>query len=111
MKIINQYPAELTKRDAYKLTEAQSVKKMQEAAGSVLNPEKWVLYEDLDNKSGELKTVLVIEDNEEKFGTISPTFIRSFCKAAETFDNEVGPIKVLELQTKSGRAFITCELA
>ena len=35
MKILNQYPAELTKRDAYKLTEAQSVKKMQEAAGSV----------------------------------------------------------------------------
>ena len=111
MKIINQYPAELTKRDAYKLTEAQSVKKMLEAAGSVLNPTAWVLYEDLDNKSGEMKTVLVIEDNGEKFGTISPTFIRSFCKAAETFDNEVGPIKVIELQAKSGRAFITCELA
>lgn len=111
MKILNQYPEELTKRDAYKLTEAQSVKKMQEAAGSVLNPEKWVLYEDLDNRSGEMKTVLVIEDNGERFGTISPTFIRSFCKAADTFENEVGPIKVLELQTKSGRAFITCELA
>lgn len=111
MKIINQYPAELTKREAYRLTKAQSVKKMSEAAGSILNPTAWVLYEDLDNKSGELKKVLVLEDNGEIFGTISGTFIREFCDAAETFENEVGPIKVIGGTTKSGRPFITCELA
>lgn len=111
MKIINQYPNDLTKRDAYRLTKAQSVKKMSEASGSVLNPTAWVLYEDLDNKSGELKTVLVIEDNGEMFGTISGTFIREFCDAAETFENEVGPIKVIEGVTRAGRKFITCELA
>lgn len=111
MKIINQYPNDLTKRDAYRLTKAQRVKKMSEASGSVLNPTAWVLYEDLDNKSGELKTVLVIEDNGEMFGTISGTFIREFCDAAETFENEVGPIKVIEGVTRAGRKFITCELA
>ena len=111
MKILNQYPAELTKREAYRLTKAQSVKKMSEAAGSILNPTAWVLYEDLDNKSGELKKVLVLEDNGEIFGTISGTFIREFCDAAETFENEVGPIKVIEGTTKAGRQFITCELA
>ena len=111
MKIINQYPNDLTKRDAYRLTKAQSVKKMSEASGSVLNPTAWVLYEDIDNKSGELKTVLVIEDNGEMFGTISGTFIREFCDAAETFENEVGPIKVIEGVTRAGRKFITCELA
>jgi accessory colonization factor AcfC len=111
MKILNQFPNELSKRDAYRLTKAQSVKKMSEAAGSVLNPTAWVLYEDLDNKSGEVKTVLTIEDNGEIFGTISGTFIREFCDAAETFENEVGPIKVIEGVTRSGRKFITCELA
>lgn len=111
MKILNQYPTELSKRDAYRLTKAQSVKKMSEAAGSVLDPTAWVLYEDIDNKSGELKTVLVIEDNGEMFGTVSPTFIREFCDAAETFENEVGPIKVISGTTKAGREFITCELA
>ena len=111
MKIINQYPNELTKRDAYRLTRASSVKKMSEAAGSVLNPTAWVLYEDLDNKSGEVKTVLTIEDNGEIFGTISGTFIREFCDACEAFDNNPGASKVIEGTTKSGRKFITCELA
>jgi accessory colonization factor AcfC len=111
MKIINQFPNELSKRDAYRLTKAQSVKKMSEAAGSVLNPTAWVLYEDLDNKSGEVKTVLTIEDNGEIFGTISGTFIREFCDACEAFDNNPGAIKVIEGTTKSGRKFITCELA
>lgn len=111
MKIINHYPNELTKRDAYRLTRASSVKKMSEAAGSVLNPTVWVLYEDLDNRSGELKTVLVIDANGEMFGTISGTFIREFCDACEAFDNNPGAIKVIEGTTKSGRKFITCELA
>ena len=84
---------------------------MAEAAGSTLNPTAWVLYEVLDDKTGEMKTVLVIEDNGEMFGTISKTFIKAFCKACEFFDNEVGAIKVIEGTTKAGRKYITCELA
>lgn len=111
MKIINQFPNELSKRDAYRLTKAQSVKKMSEAAGSVLNPSAWVLFEDLNSKTGELQTVLVMEDNGEKFATVSKTFIKEFCDACEAFDNNPGGIKVIEGTTKSGRKFITCELA
>lgn len=111
MKILNQYPLNLDRREAYKLTEAASVKKMAEAAGSTLNPDAWILYEVLDNKTGEMKTVLVIRDGEEIFGTISKTFIQAFVKAAEFFENELGAIKVIEGTTKAGRKYITCELA
>jgi len=111
MKIINQFPNELSKRDAYRLTKAQSVKKMSEAAGSVLNPTAWVLFEDLNSKTGELQTVLVMEDSGEMFATVSKTFIKEFCDACEAFDNNPGAIKVIEGTTKSGRKFITCELA
>lgn len=111
MKIINQFPNELSKRDAYRLTKAQSVKKMSEASGSVLNPTAWVLFEDLNSKTGELQTVLVMEDNGEMFATVSKTFIKEFCDACEAFDNNPGAIKVIEGTTKSGRKFITCELA
>lgn len=111
MKIINQFPNELSKRDAYRLTKAQSVKKMSEAAGSVLNPSAWVLFEDLNSKTGELQTVLVMEDSGEMFATVSKTFIKEFCDACEAFDNNPGAIKVIEGTTKSGRKFITCELA
>lgn len=111
MKVINQFPADLTKRDAYRLTKAASVKKMSEAAGSVLNPTAWVLYEVLDDKTGEMKTVLVIEADGEMFGTISKTFIKEFCDACEEFDNDPGALKIIEGTTKSGRKYITCELA
>ena len=111
MKIINQFPNELSKRDAYRLTKAQSVKKMSEAAGSVLNPSAWVLFEDLNSKTGELQTVLVMEDNGEMCATGSKTFIKEFCDACEVFDNNPGAIKVNEGTTKSGRKFITCEVA
>lgn len=111
MKILNQFPNELSARDAYRLTKAQSVKKMSEAAGSVLNPSAWVLFEDLNSKTGELQTVLVMEDSGEMFATVSKTFIKEFCDACEAFDNNPGAIKVIEGTTKSGRKFITCELA
>ena len=48
MKIIKSFPETLNKRDAYRLTQAKSTKKMLDAAGSVLEPKCWVLSEDVD---------------------------------------------------------------
>ena len=75
MKIIKTFPETLDRRDAYRLTKAQSAHKIQDAAGTVLNPDKWVLFEDED-RTGEVKTVLTLEDSGELFGTISGTFIK-----------------------------------
>ena len=111
VKILNSFPENMAKRDAYKLTRAQSTLKMQEAAGEVLTPSAWVLYETTDAKTGETKTVLVIESNGVIYGTISNTFIREFSNAAEEFNNDVGAIRVIEGNTKAGRTYITCELA
>lgn len=108
-KILNAYPKDMDKRSAYRLTRA-TAKKMVEAAGSVITPDKFVLYEDADPKSGELKTVLTVESDGEIFGTISQTFIREFTDAAEEFGGTPGPIKVIVGQTKNGRDFVTCEI-
>lgn len=108
-KILTQYPNDMEKRDAYRLTRA-TAKKMKEAAGSVINPEKFVLYEDADAKSGEIKTVLTVEAEGEVFGTISPTFIREFVDAAEEFGGTPGPIKVIVGESKNGREYVTCEI-
>ena len=107
-KLIASFP-QLSKRDAYKLTKG-SATKISEIAGSVITPEQWALYEDTDIKTGETKTVLTIIADQEKFGTISPTFIREFMDAAEEFDGDVGSIKVVPGTTRNGREYVTCEL-
>lgn len=109
-KILNQYPVDMDKRTAYRLTKANTVKKVSEIAGSVINPSAWILYEDQDEKTGELKTVLTIEDNGELFGTISKTFIKAFIDAADFFGDELGSVKVISGKSKAGREYVTCEI-
>lgn len=108
-KILAQWPADMSERDVYKITRGNA-RKMQEIAGSVITPEQFALYEDIDVKTGETKRVLTIIADGEKFGTISPTFIREFMDAAEQFGGDVGTIKVLTGESKNGREFVTCEL-
>lgn len=108
--ILNKFPANMGKRDAYRLTKAQDVNKMQTLTGATIAPERWVLFEDPDPKTGEIKTVLVIESNGEKFGTISKTFIDAFIDAAEEFGEDLGEITVVGGKSKAGRDFITCEI-
>ena len=105
MKIIKTFPETLDRRDAYRLTKAQSAHKIQDAAGTVLNPDKWVLFEDED------KTVLTLEDSGELFGTISGTFIKEFTDAFNELGEDMGPIRVVTGQTRAGRTYVTCELA
>ena len=108
-KILTKYPADLDDRAAYRLTRS-AAKKMIEAAGSVVTPSAFILYEDADAKSGEIKTVLTMEADGEVFGTISPVFIREFMDAADYFGGTPGSIKVLTGETKAGREFVTCEI-
>ena len=110
MKIIKTFPETLDRRDAYRLTKAQSAHKIQDAAGTVLNPVKWVLFEDED-RTGEVKTVLTLEDSGELFGTISGTFIKEFTDAFNELGEDMGPIRVVTGQTRAGRTYVTCELA
>lgn len=107
-KMIACFP-DLSKRDAYKLTKG-SAKRISEISGSIITPEQWALYEDTDAKTGETKTVLSIISEGEKFGTISQTFIREFMDAAEEFDGDVGPIRIITGTTRNNREYVTCEL-
>lgn len=105
MKIIKSFPETLSKRDAYKLTESQTTRKLVDLAGSVIEPSKWVLFEDED------KTVLALEADGELFGTISGTFIDAFVKAFDELGADMGPIRVVTGTSRAGRTYVTCELA
>lgn len=111
MNILKSYPEAMSKREAMKLTDAASTKKMIELSGSVITPDKWIIYEDADFRTGELKKVLTIEADGELFGTISAVFIRQFEKYAEQLGEDLGSLKVVTGETKTGRDYVTCELA
>lgn len=99
------------KKRAYQLTHAMQTSKVQDAVDSVLPVSAWVRYNDIDNTTGEVKEVVVIESEGEIFGTISKTFIREFVDILQTFgeDDDLA-IKVVQGTSKAGRKFVSCEI-
>ena len=101
----------LDRKKAYQLMHAMSTRKMLDAVGSILEIDAWVLYADVDTKTGEAKEVLTIESEGEIFGTISKTFLRDFSDIVDAFGDEPElSIKVVDGMSKAGRQFITCEI-
>ena len=106
---------ELTVQEKYALTMAPGSKKMQEQEGQIIEPVAWALYEDTDEKSGEVKEVLSIRTADgDVLGTISKTFKRDFFDMLTFFEGQgekVKAIKIIGGTSKSGRKFITCTAA
>ena len=104
MNILRNYPENINKRDMYKLTQNSSVQKLSKIAGSTITPEQWVLYEDADIKSGEMRKVLVIAADGETFATVS------FEKAVDNLGEDLGEIMIASGTSKAGRDYINCEI-
>lgn len=109
MEVIRKFPVDMDARTQYKLMKSPVVKKMMDAADSVLEVNAWLNYEDVDEKTGEIRTIVVIQTKDgEMFGTVSPTFIKEFNQIVDFFGEDVGLISVLTGTSKNGRQFITC---
>lgn len=99
---------EFSKQDAYRMTHNRSVS-LKDAVEKNLTVEDWLQYEDTNSK-GEDVTVLVLSTEIGLCSTISDTFTNAFLDIADAFPLPV-KINVIGGKTKSGRDFITCELA
>lgn len=108
MNIIKAYPVDLDKRTQYKLANAPSYN-MKDIDGSVIKPEAWMLYEEV-NMKGEPVEVLAILSEGEIYSTISETFKREFMKIVDFFGEDTGAIKVITGSTKAGRSYVTCTI-
>lgn len=109
MELIKKFPETMSDRAVYKLMKSPDVKKMSEAVDSILDVAAWINYEDMDEKTGELKSVLVVATKDgEMFGTISATFMREFADITKFFGDDVGEIKVVGGESRAGRRYITC---
>lgn len=112
MNIIKNYPAEIEKRELVKMIKSPNTHKVSDMDGAVITIEKWVIFEDTDQKTGEVKKVLVLKTiDDELVGTISPTFINEFESYVDIIGDDLGSIQIVTGESKAGRKYVTMALA
>lgn len=111
MELIKAFPAELDQRTIYKMMKSPEVKKMSDADGSILEVAAWIIYSDVDSRTGETRNILTIQTTDgELFATVSGVFQREFSDITKYFGDDVGAIKVTSGKSKAGRQFLTCSV-
>lgn len=111
MKNIIEKSRELTNQELYLLTMSPKADCVKNHVGERIDVSAWLLFEDVDKKTGEVHQVLsVLTPENEVVCTISPTFQSDFMDMAELFHNEFA-FEIISGKSKAGREFITCALA
>lgn len=100
---------DLTKVETYKLLKAPDAQKMSDADGHILEIEAWAQYEDIDEESGDCRTILsILTPDGVTYGTNSQTFTREFLDAWDIFGDEMHSIKVFTTRTRANRDCLLC---
>ena len=111
MKNIINKSRELTNQELYLLAMSPKADSVKNHVGERVDVSAWLLFEDVDKKSGEVHSVLsVLTPENEVLSSISPTFQKDFLDMAELFQNDFA-FEVISGKSKAGREFITCALA
>ena len=111
MKNIIEKSRELTNQELYFLTMSPKAESMKDHVGERIDVSAWLLFEDVDKKSGEVHQVLsVLTPENEVLSTISQTFQSDFMDMAELFHNDFA-FEIVGGKSRAGREFITCALA
>ena len=110
MKNIIEKSRELTNQELYLLTMSPKADSVKNHVGERIDVAAWLVFEDVDKKSGEVHQVLsVLTPENEVFSTISPTFQSDFMDMAELFHNDFA-FEIISGKSKAGREFVTCAL-
>lgn len=105
------------KKQVYRMTKGDSLKIEGLEKGMSLPVEKFALYveeKERNKQDGSKETyqqnILTFTSGNQKFGTISATFIRSFMEIVELMDGDKFAIIISGGQSKNGRQYVNCEL-
>ena len=111
MKNIVNKSRELNNQELYLLTMSPKASCMKNHVGERIEVSAWLIFEDVDKKSGEVHEVLsVLTPENETVSTISQTFMADFLDMANLFNNDFA-FEVVSGKSKAGRDFVTCALA
>ena len=111
MKNIINKSRELSNQELYLLTMSPKADSVKNHVGERVEVSAWLLFEDVDRKSGEVRSILsVLNPDNEVFCSVSPTFQNDFMDMAELFHNDFS-FEIISGKSKAGREFVTCALA
>ena len=111
MKNIINKSRELTNQELYLLTMSPKADSVKNHVGERIDVSAWLMFEDVDKKSGEVHDVLsVLTPDNEIFCSVSPTFQSDFFDMAELFQNDFA-FEIVSGKSNAGREFVTCALA
>lgn len=98
----------MTAAEQYYMTEAPNIQKMRTVKGQTLDVDKWCIYTDVNDKTGEeFELVSIMTPEREVFATNSKTFVQSFRKIVEIFGTDgFNRITVSSGMSKAGREFV-----
>lgn len=115
MEVLKCYPNDLNKKDKYRMMKSRAIQKMSAMDGNFIKPRAWILYNDTDFSTGEMKKVLTVLDDAtgEMYGTISNTFIQDFEDIVTIFGDDIdeGGITPMLQEGKNGRSYLVCEVS
>lgn len=99
----------LTAAEQYFLTAAPNIQKMSLLKGQTIDVDKWCIYTDTNNKTGEeFELVSIMTPEHEVYATNSKTFVQTFRQIVEIFGSDgFNRITVGSGESKAGREFIT----
>lgn len=99
----------LTAAEQYYLTAAPNIQKMRTVKGQTLDVDKWCIYTDVNENTGEeFVLVSIMTPEREVFATNSKTFVQTFRQIVEIFGTDgFNRITVGSGMSKAGREFVT----
>lgn len=105
------------KKDIYRMTKGESLKIEGLEKGITIPVDKYALYveeKERNGRDGSTETynqnVLTFTSCNQKFGTISATFIKSFMEIVDIMEGDPFAIIITGGQSKAGRNYVNCEL-
>ena len=101
----------LTMKDSYDLTRNPECERMSNHVGETIAVEKYMVREEDRPDTGEVITIVSINDGAKTYSTNSPTFVREFLSILEMAKNanaKIGHIRVASGVSKKGREYCTC---
>ena len=110
MKIIDSTP-NLTLADSYNLTRSPETERMSNHVGATIAVEKFMVREEERPDTGEVITIVSINDGTTTYSTNSATFVREFLSILEMARNAgamVHHVRVASGTSKKGRDYVTC---
>lgn len=102
--------------DIYALTKGNTVRKMADAKGEVLDIRKYIMYTDKDQHDNDI-IILAVETAEGvRYATNSKTFCRNFSDILAIFEADpesVMPTRFIvgSARSNGGREYLTCDIA